>query len=303
MYKRKFSILIIDDQEAMVTVLKKILESDYNIISAYNGSDGIIQAEGNCPDVILLDILMLDMDGFEVLERLKVSEITKNIPVIFLTSLQGDANEEKGLALGAVDYITKPFSPSIVKLRVRNRLKIVEQMRIIEQLSLIDQLTDIPNRRNFEERIKTEWGRATRDHLPISILIIDLDLFKQYNDKYGHQQGDVLLKAVANVFKETLKRPGDFAARWGGEEFIVLLQNTDLSGAHEIAEQIRNRIEKLETLCPEKTVTKITASIGINSRKRGQSGAINEFISRADMALYEAKNNGRNRSCYLENDN
>ncbi|MCL2230747.1 MAG: diguanylate cyclase [Treponema sp.] len=302
MYKRRCSILIIDDQETIITMLTKILEEEYVIHCADNGKDGIELAEKVCPDVILLDILMLDMDGFEVLEQLKNREATKEIPVIFLTSLKEDINEEKGLALGAVDYIRKPFSASIVRLRVHNRLKIIEQMRTIEQLSMIDQLTDIPNRRNFEERIKSEWGRALRDQLPISILIIDLDKFKQYNDKYGHQQGDALLVAVANVFKETLKRPGDFAARWGGEEFIVLMQNTDLAGAQEIAEKIRSSIEKLETMYQGKTVTKITASIGINSRKRGQSSAINEFISRADLALYEAKNSGRNRSCVFKED-
>jgi len=302
MYKRRYGILVIDDQETIIAMLKKILEEEYVFHCSDNGKEGIKLAEKLCPDVILLDILMLDMDGFEVLEQLKNCEATKEIPVIFLTSLKEDINEEKGLALGAVDYIRKPFSASIVRLRVRNRLKIIEQMRTIEQLSMIDQLTDIPNRRNFEERIKSEWGRALRDQLPISILIIDLDKFKQYNDKYGHQQGDALLKAVANVFKETLKRPGDFAARWGGEEFIVLMQNTELAGAQEIAEKIRSRIEQLETMYQEKTVTKITASIGINSKKRGQSSAINEFISRADMALYEAKNSGRNKSCVFKED-
>ena len=292
------SVLIIDDQEAIISSLVKILKPEYRIYSELNGKDGIEAAEKHLPDVILLDVLMTDMDGYDVIDLLKRSETTKNIPVIFITSLTGDDNEAKGLALGAADYITKPFTPGIVTLRIRNQIKLVDQLRTIEKLSMMDQLTDLPNRRNFEERISSEWGRSSRERTHISLLMIDLDNFKSYNDRFGHQQGDVALQSMTKVFTDVLRRPGDFAARWGGEEFIVLLPNTDLFGALEIAEHIRSSAENMDVSCTDEAASKITVSIGVNMREQGQGGSISDFISKADEALYNAKHKGRNRICY-----
>jgi diguanylate cyclase (GGDEF)-like protein len=293
--KFKNSILIIDDQSTSINSLTNILNSDYILYTTENGPDGIKAAEKYLPDVILLDILMAEMDGLSVITELKKSETAQNIPVIFITSLNDGVNEEKGLSLGAVDYISKPFSPTIVKLRIQNQFKVIEQLRINEKLSLIDQLTDIPNRRSFEIRLDAEWGRAIREKMPISILMIDIDHFKIFNDTYGHQLGDIALQLIAKTFKTVLKRNGDIAARWGGEEFIVLLPNTDSSGAVEVAEIIRKAIEAVEIPVPKKPSAKITASIGVNTQKNYQSK--NDFISDADKALYEAKNNGRNQVC------
>jgi len=297
------SVLIIDDQETEIMILTNILNHEYTVYKALNGKDGIILAEEHKPEVILLDILMVGMDGYDVLSALKESDKTRHIPVIFITALNDDKHEVKGLALGAADYISKPFLPEIVTLRVRNQIKLIEQMRIIEKLSMIDQLTELPNRRNFEDRINSEWGRAVRENLSVSILIIDIDHFKNYNDSHGHQQGDIALKTSAKVFMETLKRPGDFVARWGGEEFIVLLPNTDRKGALEIAEKIRKQIEDMIIPCPDKSGEKLTVSIGVNSKEsvasditvEGQCGTIHEFILKADTALYEAKSGGRNK--------
>ena len=299
MDKVKHSVLIVDDQEASIAVLNHILSQEYKVYTADNGEKGIEAAENYMPDVILLDILMNGMDGYAVITELKKSEKTKNIPVIFITSLSGDINEEKGLALGAADYISKPFSGAIVKLRVRNQIKIIEQLRTIERLSMLDQLTDLPNRRSFENRLNAEWGRALRENLPISILVIDVDRFKIYNDTYGHQQGDIALQAFAKIFTQALKRPSDFAARWGGEEFIVLLPNTDLNGALEIAEQIRKITEETEIPVLGGPSASITVSIGVSVRSQGCAGTLDEFISGADSALYDAKKNGRNRVCYF----
>ena len=294
------SILVIDDQESAIAVLTKILGSEYTVYAANNGKEGIIAAEEYLPDIILLDILMTDMDGFAVFAALKDIEKTRNIPIIFITSLVDEENEEKGLALGAADYIAKPFSPSIVKLRVNHQIKMLEQLRVIERLSMLDELTDLPNRRSFEARLSSEWARASREKTPISILVIDVDKFKNYNDTYGHMQGDVALQTVSNVFSQMLKRPGDFAARWGGEEFIVLLPNTGLAGALEIAEHIRRATEIMQVPCLEGPVRTITVSIGVNTRTNGQEGTIDEFISGADKALYDAKVKGRNRVSSLE---
>ena len=295
------SVLVIDDQESAIAILTKILSPEYIVYAATSGLEGIKITESHMPDIILLDILMAGIDGFAVFSALKESEKTKHIPVIFITSLLDAANEEKGLALGAADYITKPFSPVIVKLRINHQVRMIEQLRTIERLSMLDELTDLPNRRSFEIRLASEWARATREKTPISILMIDVDNFKDFNDSYGHIQGDIALQSSAKVFSQILKRPGDFAARWGGEEFIALLPNTDLPGALGIAEQIRNGIEVMQIPRYDGPVRSITASIGVNTRLNGQSGSINEFISRADKALYDAKIKGRNKVCFFEN--
>jgi diguanylate cyclase (GGDEF)-like protein len=240
---------------------------------------------------------MPEMDGYEVITALKKSVKTRNIPVIFITGLDAVEGEEKGLMFGAVDYISKPFNPVVVEIRVQNQVKILKQFREIEQLSMHDQLTGLPNRRCFEARIKTEWGRALREKTPISLLLIDIDKFKNYNDSYGHQQGDIALQVVSKVLGKTLRRPSDFAARWGGEEFIVLLPNTDSNGAFKMAEQLRINVESLEIPCSatdDRSAAKTTISIGANTRIQ-KYNTLDKFISDADMMLYKAKKNGRNQ--------
>jgi len=299
---KKNSVLIIDDHETTITALQKILSSEFTVFAALNGNEGIKLAEKYMPDIILLDILMLEMDGYAVISELKKNDVTQSIPVIFLTALTSDADEEKGLAMGAVDYIVKPFSPAIVKLRITNQMKMLEQFRTIEKLSMSDQLTGLPNRRSFEERSKVEWARAGREKTPISILITDIDKFKDYNDTYGHLQGDVVLQEIAKAFNNVLKRPADFIARWGGEEFIVILPNTDSRGAQDIAEQFRAAAEHTMVLGPENSITNITVSIGINSHNL-PSGKLADFFQGADTALYEAKRLGRNRVCVFQSGN
>ena len=291
---KKNSVLVVDDESSNILALSHVLSPEFTVYAAKSGADAIAAAQKYLPDVILLDILMPEMDGYAVIAALKNSKKTEDIPVIFITGLSDADDEEKGLALGAADYITKPFSPAIVKLRLHNQVKMLEQLRTIERLSMTDSLTCLPNRRNFEIRLDSEWRRAMREHTPVSILVIDVDNFKNYNDAYGHQQGDVALREVAKVFMQMLKRPGDFAARWGGEEFIVLLPNTESCGALEIAEQIRKRIEKLEILCADGQAANVTVCIGVNTWEHGPGGTIDKFIREADRALYAAKNGGRN---------
>jgi len=295
MEERKNTLLIVDDENANFKVLTHILGSEYTIYTATNGPSAVEKAREFLPDLILLDILMPDMDGYATLAKMKSFEDIRKIPVIFITGLDSDEDEEKGLALDAADYITKPFSAAIVRLRVRNQIKIVNQMRIIEHLSLIDQLTNIPNRRSFDDRMIMEWKQAVREKTPISILIIDLDNFKHVNDAYGHQQGDIVLQKTAALLPQSFKRPCDFAARWGGEEFVVLLPNTPLDGAKELAEKIRADIEKMAVKAANGSEIKITASVGVNSLIPGIESSVNAFFANMDKALYMAKEAGKNR--------
>ncbi|MCL2107713.1 MAG: diguanylate cyclase [Oscillospiraceae bacterium] len=296
---RKRAVLIVDDENSNIIALNSILSGEYTTYAAKSGAAAIAAAEKYAPDVILLDIIMPDMDGYEVITVLKSTELTKDIPVIFITGLRNSEDEEKGLSLGAADYISKPFSSAIVKLRLRNQIMILEQLRIIERLSMTDRLTELPNRRFFETQMNSEWRRAKREKIPISVLMIDVDNFKHYNDTYGHQQGDVALCTVAEVFRQVLKRSGDFAARWGGEEFVVLLPNTDLQGAKGVAEQLRAQVEEvpIRQICnPDQPPTRITISIGVNAADTKEQGetTVYELIGGADKALYSAKNAGRN---------
>ena len=295
--QRKNSILIVDDQKTNIIALTNILNEEYKVYAVIDSWEAVETAEEDMPDLILLDIVMPKMDGYEVIAALKNSEKARDIPVIFITGLDSADAEEKGLALGAVDYISKPFHAPIVKIRVQNQIKLLEQYRTIERLSMLDQLTELPNRRSFESRLNLEWGRALREQTPISMLMIDIDKFKNYNDTHGHQQGDAALVAVADMFGAVLKRPGDFAARWGGEEFIVLLPNTNTEGALDVAEQLRGFVEEMEIPCTGGLTTKVTLSIGINTRIPGHTFTMDEFIKYADEALYEAKAKGRNRVC------
>jgi diguanylate cyclase (GGDEF)-like protein len=296
----KNSVLIVDDENSSIMALTHILSPVYTVYAAKNGQAGIKAAEKYLPDVILLDIIMSEMDGFDTITALKNSEKTADIPVIFVTGLRSAEDEEKGLALGAADYISKPFRQAIVKLRVHNQIKMLNQLRTIEQISLKDQLTNVLNRRGFDNRIHMEWLRTIRAKLPISILLMDVDRFKAYNDTFGHQQGDEVLRAVAMAAAQSLNRPGDFVARWGGEEFVVLLPNTDSAGALNIAERIRINIENAVVPCSDGRETKVTVSIGVNTQLPPHGSSYDGFISKADKALYKAKETGRNRVCQAE---
>ena len=295
--KKKSVVLIVDDDNSSIISLTHILSSNYTVYSVKNGQDAIAAADKYSPDVILLDIVMPEMDGHAVISILKNSEKTQNIPIIFITGLRNTDDEEKGLVLGAADYISKPFSPAIVKLRVRNQVKILNQFHTIERLSMRDQLTEIFNRRGFDNRMNMEWIRAIRKNAEISILMIDVDRFKTYNDTYGHQQGDMALQIVAQTVTRSLNRPGDVAARWGGEEFVVLLPNTDMAGALNIAERIRINIGKTVIRRADGFKTEVTVSIGVNTQAPAKDSSLESFISKADKALYKAKETGRNKVC------
>jgi diguanylate cyclase (GGDEF)-like protein len=297
---RKNTLLIVDDDNSSLMMLSHILEKEYSVRVASDGVSALRIAETYVPALILLDIVMPEMDGYQVFNALYDSEKTPHIPAIFITGLNNNNDEKRGLELGAVGYISKPFDDMIVKLRVHHQVRIVNQLRTIEHLSMMDQLTGIPNRRNFDNRLRAEWGRAMRENIPISLLIMDVDRFKDYNDTYGHQQGDKALCLVAEVLTHTLKRTSDFAARWGGEEFAVLLPHTDSAGGLAIGEQIRKNVEEAEVPRENGEITKLAVSIGVNAHIPTTDCSIGDFFSGADRGLYKAKNSGRNRVCLCE---
>ena len=293
--QKEFSILIADDEKMNVDMLGGILSPMYNLLVSRNGSRAVELAKEHTPDLILLDVLMPDMTGFEVIKILKGDEKTVNIPVIFITGLSSAEDEARGFALGAVDYITKPFNKAVVKARVNTHLRIVDQMRIIKNIGLIDPLTKIANRRGFENRLTVEWSRAIRDQTPLSLLMMDIDMFKNYNDTNGHLQGDMALKTFVEVSVNSLMRDIDFIARWGGEEFVILLPGTAENGAIQIAERVRSNVEALSIPSDEGGDTRITVSIGVITVVPNMNSSITDFIKKADKALYKAKETGRNR--------
>jgi diguanylate cyclase (GGDEF)-like protein len=293
----KHTILIVDDETTNIRALSQVLRPEYTVYMARDGRTAIETAENVTPDLILLDIIMSDMSGYEVITELKNSDRTREIPVVFITGLSGVEDEEKGFLLGAVDYITKPFNNTIVRARIRHHLQTLRQLRMIKRLGVIDPLTDIANRRGFNERLEIEWAHAIRDKNTLSILMIDIDHFKRYNDTYGHPQGDVLLQAIAAIFRQTLVRSTDYAARWGGEEFTILLPGTNMDGALKIAERIRSDVENTAVPRADGSDTRVTVSIGVYSQSPQPGDSTNDFVTGADKALYTAKESGRNKIC------
>ena len=292
----KYKILIVDDEASNLAVLNRILSAEYTIYTAKSGESALRHVFQEQPDLILLDIVMPGMNGFEVLSRLKSDFTTRHIPVIIISGLTGENDEEKGLLLGAVDYITKPFKIAIVRARIKTHTQIVHQIRMIERLGLYDSLTDMPNRRNFDAHVEMEWKRSFREKKYISFLMLDVDKFKMYNDAYGHPQGDMLLKIVAKIFIAATRRPADMAARLGGEEFGIVLPDTNLEAALAIAEDIRAAVEvaRIPTI-DDSFITSTTISIGVASCEPSDSGSVQKLIAKADENLYTAKNSGRNK--------
>ena len=297
----KNSILIVEDESLSIRALSDILRHDYTIYVEKKSRKTLESTKRLSPDLILLDVMMPEMSGFEVIVELKKDEATKDIPVIFVTGLTNADDESRGLAYGAVDYINKPYRPSIVKMRVQHQMKIVNLVRKLQNLSTIDDLTGVGNRRYFIDSLEQEWERAKRTQTPIGIMMLDLDHFKNLNDTYGHQNGDIALVHAARIIDSEVKRASDKVARWGGEEFAVIQPNTTLEGVHIVAEEVRMAIERSLLHMEGHEPVQMTVSIGINCIVPSKSGgySLDDLISDADKALYRAKREGRNRVCSL----
>lgn len=291
-------VLVVDDSRSIRRHLEAVLSREHRVITADSGPEAIHLAVDQQPDLVLLDVVMPGMDGYAVCARLKSDPRTEEIPVLFLTSLKGEAEETLALEAGAIDFIHKPITPTSVAARVRNQLALKRSQDRIRQISLLDGLTAIANRRRFDGHLREEWARALRNGTPMALVMGDVDYFKRYNDHYGHAQGDACLRHVARCFAGGVHRAGDLAARYGGEEFACLLPGTDLAGALVVAERIRELLLGLKLPHAQSAVADIvTLSLGVACHipEQGQDASL--LVERADGGLYRAKAEGRNRVC------
>ncbi|AUM15021.1 hypothetical protein Kalk_18390 [Ketobacter alkanivorans] len=291
------TVLIVDDVPANLDVLVENLQQEnIELVVALSGEEGYRLANEIKPDLILLDIMMPGVDGYETCRRLKATRETTDIPVVFLTAKDNERDIEQGLCLGAVDYISKPFSMPILKARLRNHLALKHKSNLLVQLACTDELTRVANRRHFDYVIERELSRAQRNQTDLSVIMIDVDHFKLFNDHYGHPEGDRCLKQVSRALSSVLHRPADLLARYGGEEFIVLLPETDADGAADIAEKLRQAVFSLSI--PHQNSDsddRVTISLGVATCRPKESQIVEDLLESADKALYQAKTHGRNR--------
>ena len=292
------SVLIIDDDPVVAEILETIFDREARITSTLNGPDGFAAAVAGAPDLILLDVRMPDMDGYETLKMLKANTETADIPVVFLTAKTETEDEFMGLELGAIDYISKPIITQIVKLRIPNHLLLKKNRDQLANMSMIDGLTGIANRRRFDDYLDKEFRRGARSDYPVSLLMLDIDDFKTYNDSYGHQSGDDCLKSVATEIKGHSRRPSDLVARYGGEEFAAILPDTPLDAAEMLAEKICAGIEGLKIAhAAAQAAPHVTISIGAACTEDTGVTGLKDLVEAADKRLYRAKETGRNRVC------
>ena len=296
--EQKQVILVVDDMPANIQILASLLGERYIVKAARSGEKALAIARSeNPPDLILLDVVMPGMDGYQVCRQLKAEPDTANIPVIFVTSLSDEEDEEKGLKMGAVDYITKPFRTAIVMARVENHLNLKRYQDLLKRQSSLDGLTGLPNRRAFDELIEQEWRRGARLKTKLSLIMLDVDHFKQFNDHYGHLAGDDCLRQVGQELA-SVGRSIDFVGRYGGEEFACILPHTDLQGAEKVAERLKKAIVGLGiTHEYSSAAPQVTISMGVATALPVNERSPEELIDAADKMLYEAKDSGRNCAC------
>lgn len=293
---KKPFILIVDDNPTNLHVLANTLGEEYEVLVATNGIRALEIANDNELDLILLDIMMPDMSGFEVCSRLKSQEQTKLVPVIFVTALNDIESEVKGLEMGAVDFINKPISQPVVIARVANHIKLYQQTKILNELARLDGLTNLANRREYDQQIRREWQRQIRNKGTLSLIMVDIDFFKAYNDHYGHGNGDICLKKVAKSIGENARRATDIIARFGGEEFVIILPETTLECAIDLANQMVENVADLKIPHEfSETANVVTISAGVSCVNPMDYDGFHQLESMADQALYQAKEQGRNQ--------
>lgn len=287
-------ILIIDDSPEAIRLLAGMLNDVGQIIFATDGATGIRLARQRQPHLILLDVDMPDMNGYEVCRTLKADPYTRNCAIIFVTAMVSSKSEIKALAAGAVDFISKPLNPPVVRARVQTHLKLRHQSAALAQLASRDGLTGLYNRRYMNNQLEKEFQRHKRQTLPLSIAMIDVDYFKPYNDGYGHIEGDACLKRIAACIGSNSRRPGELAARFGGEEFAVILPHTTAADAEKYGERLRASVHRLNIGHAYAPAGCITVSVGVASVIPGESSTPEQLLAAADEALYAAKAAGRN---------
>lgn len=311
------NLLIVDDHLDNVRSLALLLsKSGYLVRKATSGEMALETIQIAQPDLVLLDIRMPEMDGCEVCKQLKTNPETSNIPVIFLSASKDADDKLQAFAVGGADYVTKPFQAEEVLARVRHQITILRQQQQLtaqnyqlqqvkaalqqanlelERVANTDCLTQIANRRYFDEVLKQEWQRLRREQQPLSLILCDIDYFKQYNDHYGHPAGDTCLQQVAQIIAQCVNRPADMVARYGGEEFAIILPNTNQDGAVTIVEAIQKALQGLQIPhAASATAKHVTLSVGITCLIPTPTFSPQKLIADADTALYRAKQQGRN---------
>ncbi|GAC1574943.1 MAG: diguanylate cyclase [Candidatus Elarobacter sp.] len=287
------TVLCVDDDATNIAILANLLEPEFDVIFATNGMQALEIAVSALPDLILLDVVMPNMDGYAVFSRLKADPATTDIPVIFISSLQESDSESRGLELGAADYVAKPFNAAIVRARVRNHVELKRTRDQLKRLALLDGLTGLPNRRAFDSSLESECKRAARLKTRIALILLDIDKFKSFNDRYGHVAGDECLRDFGGALVSAMHRPADIAARYGGEEFACILPDTDAAGAVWVAQRVQGRIKSLAI--PHGSSATVSASFGVVSVTCGPTTLGESIVRTADTYLYQAKMAGRNR--------
>lgn len=307
----KYEILVVDGSAANRALLGECLcqLSDVDVAFANDGSEAMQQIAARPPSLVLVDMHLRDANGIELVRRIRNREILKDesdlslwMPVIFLSSLIDDDMVARGIIAGGDDFLHKPVSEVILLAKVRAMLRIVGMQRDIhaahrrlKQISTLDGLTCIPNRRYFDDTLNTEWKRCQRAGAPLSLILCDVDYFKQFNDIYGHQAGDHCLKAVASALAESLFRVEDSVARYGGEEFAVILPGTDQRGANAVAERMRTAIRELHIPHAQGIDANVSCSFGVAASRSLSDCPAEHLLKTADQCLYQAKKRGRNR--------
>jgi diguanylate cyclase (GGDEF)-like protein len=291
-------LLVVDDHPINIQMMNQVFAGDYQMFMATSGAQALALCQANPPDLVLLDVVMPEMDGFELCTQLKANDLTRNIPVIFVTAHTDAAQETHGLSLGAVDFISKPINPAVVRARVKTHLTLKFQSDLLRKLVFLDGLSGVYNRRYFDQQLGVEWARSSRNNSPLSIIMLDVDHFKLYNDHYGHLAGDDCLRLVAQSLKACLKRPADLVARYGGEEFACILPDTRFEDGLFIAQAMEQRIRDQAIPHALSSVAGVvTASLGLATRTVDSPGGPLDLVGLADAQLYRAKQSGRGRVC------
>jgi diguanylate cyclase (GGDEF)-like protein len=289
-------VLVADDDAINRQVLGELLKPDYTVVMAKSGAQALEKAAQHAPDLILLDVVMPDMNGYEVLRRLRADPVTADMSVIFISGLDRPEDEANGLNLGASDYIAKPFNRTVVTARVALHLQVVRQRRMLERLANIDGLTELANRRRFDAVFESQWKRARAGARPLSLALLDIDCFKQYNDHYGHPAGDRVLRSVARTAAAFMRRPVDLAARYGGEELVLLMPDTHAAHARELLAELCLAVEQLSIAHGASVVAPVlTVSVGGATLGEHGNESAAELLEAVDHQLYRAKHGGRNR--------
>ncbi|RTE67349.1 diguanylate cyclase [Amphritea opalescens] len=294
-------VLVVDDELTNLRLMGDLLNPHYEVLIARSVAEAREVLRTQLPDILLLDVMMPEVDGFSFCHELKGNDETRDLPIIFVTALHEEIDELKGFRLGAVDFIHKPISSPILLARVRTHLELKRRTDMLEQRALIDALTGIGNRRAYDLSLAAEWGRLQRKGSCLSMLVVDIDQFKLYNDFFGHRQGDECLQALAAALSKVISRASDQLMRYGGEEFVFVLPNTPLAGAVAVAEKLMVEVRALNMpQSPDADHDRVTVSVGVACLEPNNDQPPESLFLLADKQLYEAKGSGRNRICFSE---